>query len=449
MRSARTESKGKAQYRVSRSCGRRSARELQSARRNSGRRAHQLDTSRCNQYTKASDVRSIDLNRLDIVIQFFPKYNLQHFMGWYLRKSLGFGPFRLNLSKSGLGYSFGVKGARIGVGPRGHYVRLGRGGLYYQRYFHPEQGEAEPASVPIARPPTIADPGVPIATADVSQLQDSTAETLLNELREKQRKPRLSLVAAIPIVLTIILLLAAQVSLWVTIPCAVLLLVLHAALVRNDYEKKSVALNYDLDPEARVRYVKMLSATRALASSARVWQVSSEHRSLDTKYTAGAGTLMDKKIAFVRLAAPAFVQTKLAVWEMALGTQRLYLFPDRILVYQGSEVGAVLYHDLSIELHPVGFVETEDVPSDAEVIGQTWRYVNKKGGPDRRFSNNRQIPIVRYGELSLRSSSGMNFILQCSNLQKAAEFKEGLETYAAAGKLNAPGPRTGAGAADG
>ena len=97
-------------------------------------------------------------------------------MGWYLRKSLGFGPFRLNLSKSGLGYSFGVKGARIGVGPRGHYVRVGRGGLYYQRYLHPEQGEAEPASVPIARPPTIADPGVPFlrsnpATATRQQLR--------------------------------------------------------------------------------------------------------------------------------------------------------------------------------------------------------------------------------------------------------------------------------------
>ena len=353
-------------------------------------------------------------------------------MGWYLRKSLGFGPFRLNLSKSGLGYSVGVRGARIGVGPRGHYVRLGRGGLYYQRYFHPERGEAEPASVPIVRTPTIADPGIPIATADVSQLQDSSAQTLLAELREKHQKPRLSLVAAITIVLTIVLLLAAQVSLWITIPCAALLLALHAALVRNDYEKKSTVLNYDLDPEARARYVRMLNAIRALADSARVWQVSSERASVDQKYTAGAGTLMDKKLALLRLAAPAFVQTKLAIWELALGAQPVYLLPDRILVYQGSDVGAILYHDLSIELRPVGFVETEDVPSDSEVIGQTWRYVNKKGGPDRRFSNNRQIPIVRYGELSLRSSSGMNFILQCSNLQKAVEFKEGLYTYAAA-----------------
>jgi hypothetical protein len=53
-------------------------------------------------------------------------------MGWYIRKAFSAGPARLNLSKSGLGLSFGVKGARLGVGPRGVYTHLGRGGLYYR-----------------------------------------------------------------------------------------------------------------------------------------------------------------------------------------------------------------------------------------------------------------------------------------------------------------------------
>lgn len=56
-------------------------------------------------------------------------------MGWYLRKAFSTGPVRLNLSKSGLGVSFGVKGARLGVGPRGAYTHLGRGGLYYRSGF--------------------------------------------------------------------------------------------------------------------------------------------------------------------------------------------------------------------------------------------------------------------------------------------------------------------------
>lgn len=54
-------------------------------------------------------------------------------MGFYFRKSKSFGPFRLNLSKSGLGLSTGIKGARLSFGPRGTYVNMGSGGLYYRR----------------------------------------------------------------------------------------------------------------------------------------------------------------------------------------------------------------------------------------------------------------------------------------------------------------------------
>ena len=62
-------------------------------------------------------------------------------MGWYLRKSLSFGPLRINLSKSGLGVSAGVKGLRVGAGPRGKYLHAGREGLYYRRSLdtHAEQ----------------------------------------------------------------------------------------------------------------------------------------------------------------------------------------------------------------------------------------------------------------------------------------------------------------------
>lgn len=53
-------------------------------------------------------------------------------MAFYIRKSLRFGPLRFNLSKSGVGVSAGVKSLRIGAGPRGNYVHMGRGWLYYR-----------------------------------------------------------------------------------------------------------------------------------------------------------------------------------------------------------------------------------------------------------------------------------------------------------------------------
>ena len=55
-------------------------------------------------------------------------------MGFYIRKAFRAGPIRFNLSKSGVGASFGVTGARIGLSSAGRaYVHGGRGGLYYRK----------------------------------------------------------------------------------------------------------------------------------------------------------------------------------------------------------------------------------------------------------------------------------------------------------------------------
>ena len=55
-------------------------------------------------------------------------------MGFYIRKSFKIGPVKLNLSKSGIGTSVGVKGLRIGQRPNSsRYLHGGRYGLYYRK----------------------------------------------------------------------------------------------------------------------------------------------------------------------------------------------------------------------------------------------------------------------------------------------------------------------------
>jgi DNA polymerase-3 subunit epsilon len=54
-------------------------------------------------------------------------------MSFYIRKSIKFGPIRFNISKSGIGISSGVPGARISTGPRGTYINMGRNGVYYRK----------------------------------------------------------------------------------------------------------------------------------------------------------------------------------------------------------------------------------------------------------------------------------------------------------------------------
>ena len=57
-------------------------------------------------------------------------------MGWGFRKSLSIGPFRVNLSKSGVGYSVGGRGFRAGINSQGRRyssVSIPGTGMSYRR----------------------------------------------------------------------------------------------------------------------------------------------------------------------------------------------------------------------------------------------------------------------------------------------------------------------------
>jgi hypothetical protein len=55
-------------------------------------------------------------------------------MGFYFRKSINLGIIRINFSKSGVGFSFGISGFRIVKPAKGKlYVQTGKKGLYYRK----------------------------------------------------------------------------------------------------------------------------------------------------------------------------------------------------------------------------------------------------------------------------------------------------------------------------
>ena len=65
-------------------------------------------------------------------------------MGLHYRKSVSFGPFRVNVSKSGVGYSVGGSGFRTGVSSRGkRYTTFGLPGtgIGYRTSSSPASGK--------------------------------------------------------------------------------------------------------------------------------------------------------------------------------------------------------------------------------------------------------------------------------------------------------------------
>jgi len=67
-------------------------------------------------------------------------------MGIRFKKSFNVGFFRTNLTKSGIGYSFGVPGFRFGVNSTGQrYISIGipGTGLYYIKCFRGKSKDVE------------------------------------------------------------------------------------------------------------------------------------------------------------------------------------------------------------------------------------------------------------------------------------------------------------------
>ena len=349
-------------------------------------------------------------------------------MGFYLRKSVRVGPLRFNLSKSGIGVSAGIPGFRVGTGPRGTYVHMGRGGLYYRqtlsaparrrRQTHTGQTEDSYSIPAVTHGPMRA-----ITSGCVSQMVDSDSASLLSEIERKRKRYRSWPVVTVVAILLAALLLGSEVTKWLAVPGYLVLFATIIFAYQYDQLKKSVVMMYDLEGPSLDAYQTLYAAVEAVAACGAVWHVTAEGDVYDPKYHAGASALISRNRINVGYRSPPYVKTNVPVPFFPLGPNSVYLLPDRILVFASNGVGAVDYADLNTTAMPKRFIEDGSVPFDAQVVDYTWRFVNKNGSPDRRFNNNRQIPICQYEELFLTSAAGIQEVMQLSRLGTSAHIE--------------------------
>lgn len=336
-------------------------------------------------------------------------------MGFYIRKSLSVGPFRFNLSNSGVGLSAGVKGFRIGTGPRGNYVHMGRGGIYFRHTLPISDGQRIRSERPQALSSSIE--FKEIESGSVSQMVDSSSAELLAEISSKSKK-----LLVWPWVLgfsifQLVLLAAANSPVWIY--CLIVLLCAGGLVlaVRADKLRKTVVLFYELEPHIEEAFQNLHNAFGSLQACSRMWHIESTGditTTYDWKVNAGAGHLVKRKAIAPHAGSPPYFQCNVSIPTLPAGRQRLYFLPDRILVWGTNGVGAVGFDQLDVSSGEQQFIEPDGVPGETRVVGKTWRFVNKKGGPDRRFNGNREIPIVLYESIFLTSKSGLRELFQAS-----------------------------------
>ena len=257
-------------------------------------------------------------------------------VGFYLRKSFGSGPLRVNLSRSGFGFSFGVKGARVGSGPRGSYLHAGREGLYYRTSLSGRRfSRNKPGSAARGAPVVLSGPA-PLFSAFYASS------------RRLSRLGRL-----VPLSL-----LAALVSLFVAPWLGALLLLATAVgslVLRRRWRRLA-----DLVPVASV-------------------DVTGSLLGIDGTFDPD-----DRRLSLARVCAldPVGEAFSCDLGVLRVAGDEVWLFGAAA---SAASLPAPVVAEVLLEAVPAGFVS----------VGKAFLHRNTGGGPDRRFSRNPELFVVR------------------------------------------------------
>jgi DNA polymerase-3 subunit epsilon len=330
-------------------------------------------------------------------------------MSIYLRTSVRLGPLRVRVSPSGIGATARIPGLRVGTGPRGGFVRVDTAGVRYR------------STTGGRRPPVLAGPGeraeAPFVMTDLTgaraeTLSDADPGTLVGQLNAASHAHRLW-----PWALVGSLLLAAATP-WLLIPGALL----TVWLFWRDQVRRAVVVFYEVDGPAHARFQALLDEFGLVCQALGAWQVLARGALRVThqrKVHGGAGHLIRRHSLRRDVRGPAHLRTNVAVPSLHSPARSVFFLPDRILVRDGSTYADLPYDAVTAAWSEQWFIEDGAIPGDAQRVGTAWKFANMNGGPDRRFKNNRRLPILRYADVQLTGAGGFTVLWSFSTCASA------------------------------
>ncbi|GLZ01258.1 hypothetical protein Acsp02_85090 [Actinoplanes sp. NBRC 103695] len=193
-----------------------------------------------------------------------------------------------------------------------------------------------------------------------------------------------------------------------------------------------VRIDYEVDGSLADWHARLRSAWPQVAQVGAIWRVVQQGKTQNfhhQKINAGADHIVSRDRVSVTSSPHGRVVSNTDLPTFRSGKHSLAFLPDRILMRSASKWCELDYRDLHATCHTLQFVESGGVPRDSDRVGTTWQYVNKSGGPDRRFTNNRQLPVMLYGEVELTTPTGLRWMLQLSRPDTASVVADTLQAH--------------------
>ena len=372
-------------------------------------------------------------------------------MGFRFQRRLKLFPgVRLNFSGSGISTTIGVRGAGFTFGPKGTYVNLGipGTGLSYRERIAPPLAARPPSPhLQPAQDYSYFENPAPV----VGEIKSSSVDTMtsggLDELKNLINEAAVKHVELAKIVKTNeSSLLHAQSRLRLAqlfivrlftkrvIPDLVTQIVAAEdalSQTRQQLAGCSIEIDFAFDDITLNAFAALVRSFDALIGCEKVWDITASVATNRFVERTTADNLVTRKLVALSVTSSEIIDTNHKALRItnANGSD-IFIYPGFVMLPStSSDFALVDVRELQVNLSQTRFHEEENVPHDSEVIGQTWKKANKDGSRDRRFANNYQIPIVRYGEIEFRSSTGLWEVYEFSSCSLAFAFGQALIEY--------------------
>lgn len=365
-------------------------------------------------------------------------------MAWSFRRRVKIIPgVHLNLSKSGISTSIGVRGANVTLGKSGTHLNTGIPGTgIYQRQKLSGSNQVKPQnSVDNLEEHIYSENEIlsadvqDITSQDMQGIKDSVflAHQQRKELHRDLNKVNAKLSSTKLKLITSYFLIYGLVKKTIPENIKVDILAQKKAIseLKSQIENCYVKLDVDFDTEFEQKYKQLLDSFKRLTTSHKIWDITSESHQDTVSSRSSAGTLVKKKeVKFGFKSLPDIKSNFDALYLQNANGADLYFYPNFIVMFSSKYKFAIIgFEELDLYHCSVRFTETGTIPKDSKVIDKTWAKVNKNGTPDKRFKGNYQIPVVKYGEFKLSTGTGLNEEYEFSNYEFSKEFAIAFEDY--------------------
>jgi hypothetical protein len=382
-------------------------------------------------------------------------------MGLRFRQSINLLPgLRVNFGLRGISVTVGPRGANLNVGTRGTYLNLGlpgtgigyRGRLDKIRSLESSRPTARPDPEPQPQnnpdifnrhPPyvDVAPHVIEFKSVDVASLGSESLErvsALCEKLQRQRHTLSLEITQAEKDVLR-----AARMSRrfgwlrrWIAPTSFNLFQEYHDDCLNRLDALKEIKQSLVLDVEfsisdgAKKAFLRITEAFDRVSRSVRIWDITTAQAVDRYRTRSAASQSFDTQVVSFDRTYDSLMATEFKPPRFinANGAD-LMLYPAFVMAQIGERVALLDIRQVEIAIEPTRFVVHDgNVPSDSMVVDSTWQYVNKDGGPDRRFSNNPTIPIAKYCSIFFRGE-GLNEAWMISNAEAGIEFGEAIRKY--------------------